>query len=161
MGSDGVVFFGDGVKVKARPKHLPPVIPVIFVPGVMGSNLRVASGAVHEVRKVFEEEGRGADFTREAWLPPTVSHSAKVLGGHLWKEFRNQDSASVRMAKRWEGYGPKIRQALLSPAMTEVDPDGLIPKLPPPAAKESVAPKVAAPAPPAPAVPSPAAPIVK
>ena len=114
--------------INAPPKALPPVIPVIFVPGVLGSNLRIAAEFIPKVQEIFKKEGRTEEFKGESWLPPTVTDSSMKAARHAWEELRNRDSDAVKLAKRWESYGPKIRQALMSPVMTEVDPNGVIPE---------------------------------
>ena len=128
MAGDGVLFIGKGIGIKAPPKALAPVIPVIFVPGVLGSNLRIATRFIPKVQEIFMKEGRTEEFKGESWLPPTVTDSPMKAAGHVWEELRNRDSDAVKLAKRWESYGPKIRQALMSPVMTEVDPNGVIPE---------------------------------
>lgn len=127
MGRDGGFIIGKGRNVEEPPKPLLPVIPVIFVPGVMGSNLKVMTEFIPKVKQIFIEEGREEDFTDKAWHPPNVTHSKRVMAKHFtaWR----RDNDTTRMGKLWEGYGPKIRQALLNPETTEVDEEGLIPEL--------------------------------
>ena len=110
----------------------PPVIPVVFVPGIMGSNLRVQREFVFDVRDRFIEEGRPRDFTDQAWRPPNVKYlTAKMLWEAapelLCLNKLGIDSATVALAKKWDSYGPKLRQALLDPKTTEVDDHGFIP----------------------------------
>ena len=63
MGSTGLVVHGQGEPTRTRPRELPPGLPVVFGPGVMGPNLQLKTSAIPEVTQVFEEEGRAADFT--------------------------------------------------------------------------------------------------
>ena len=115
------------VQSERHKEKIAPLIPIVFIPGIMGSNLRVQGQAIPEVRKHFEEEHREADFTTDAWLAPNIRYSNAELGKQVAQELAGDDSATVRVAKRWDGYGPKLRQVLLNPATTEVNPDGFIP----------------------------------
>ena len=86
---------------------LPPqkVVPVIVVPGIMGSNLR---GATSPRKKVNSEVGPNGD----AWRPP------------------NGAIQGVRAANAWKRRDPATRQRMLDPGTTEVDKHGEI-NLPP------------------------------
>ncbi|MEG2899670.1 MAG: hypothetical protein RR983_05070 [Massilia sp.] len=75
------------------------VIPVIFVPGSMGSNLRARAGS----NKRDDDALRPGE---PAWRPPN----------HLAGKFREADV--------WETRAPALRQRILDPAILEVDPDG-------------------------------------
>jgi pimeloyl-ACP methyl ester carboxylesterase len=77
------------------------VIPVIFVPGIMGTNLRVRRDA--SLPKNFPLE-RGA----AAWRPPN-----SVVG-------------ALRQADAWESRSPAERQLILNAGMLEVDDSGAI-----------------------------------
>jgi pimeloyl-ACP methyl ester carboxylesterase len=77
------------------------IVPVIVVPGIMGSNLRAKRRPRSE-----EERNREAAPGKPAWRPPNT-----VPGG-LWD------------ALTWDSYTPKRRQRLLDPETLEVDDDG-------------------------------------
>lgn len=91
---------------------VPPnnIVPVIVVPGIMGTNLR----AKIDPRLVGEEDERNkiVDPGQPAWRPP------------------NGDEEGIIAAKEWFNRTPKQRQLLFDPATLEVDPDGpvVIPK---------------------------------
>jgi hypothetical protein len=128
---NGLICYGRGrvdtvSADESRPKI--PTIPIVFVPGCMGSNLRVRPECAAEVRRRFEEAGRGDDFTTKAWELPNVYHSLPKLAGTFAMEtVWFLDSPAGKTAKRWEGFGPKFRQLLLNPETTEVDEQGFIP----------------------------------
>ena len=75
------------------------VIPVIFVPGSMGSNLRARAN----LNKRDDDALRPGE---PAWRPPN----------HLAGKYREADV--------WETRAPALRQRILDPAILEVDPDG-------------------------------------
>lgn len=75
------------------------VIPVILVPGIMGSNLRVR-------RDVPLPEGSGLAAGAPAWRPPNGTYSG-------WKEKR-----------KWAKRDPAQRQRILDPGILEVDDTG-------------------------------------
>lgn len=77
------------------------VIPVIVVPGIMGSNLR----AKRQPRS-RKERNLGAEPGEPVWRPPNT-----MVGG-LWD------------ALTWDGCTPKQRQKLFDPDTLEVDEDG-------------------------------------
>jgi pimeloyl-ACP methyl ester carboxylesterase len=90
------------VECKSRARLSIPstsVIPVIFIPGIMGSNLRASTA-------------KGAAPNRElkpgeaAWRPP------------------NGSIAALKEAKLWKGRPPAVRQRILDPAALEVDDSG-------------------------------------
>jgi len=161
---EGCYVLGPKAKPACRePKDVSiPVIPIIFLPGIMGSNLRVKPSAVAEVKEKFEQEGRGKDFTNKAWTPPSVEYSKLKTGASLFQEAVaggvqmakrwnppsvlgatvkaattlmqktvGANCEAVRVAKTWEGYGPKLRQVLLNPETVEVDDQGFLPKFVP------------------------------
>ena len=108
---------------------IPPdkVIPILFVPGIMGSNLRLTSDSAGKVKKRFEEEGKGKDFTDESWRPPNVTYSGWKKAGVGSKELiLHMDSAPVKLGKKWKSFGPKLRQVMLDPTGTEVDDMGFL-----------------------------------
>lgn len=80
---------------------LPPskVIPVIVVPGTMGSNLRAAT---HPSRKANEALNPG----EPAWRAP------------------NGMFDGVKTARKWKGFTPKTRQQILDGGTLEVDKRG-------------------------------------
>jgi pimeloyl-ACP methyl ester carboxylesterase len=82
---------------------LPPdsVIPVVVVPGIMGTNLRAKTKPPSE-KDQNQEVGAG----KPAWRPPNT------MPGGLWDAFR------------WDRLKPKQRQLLLDPDTLEVDDDG-------------------------------------
>ncbi|MBJ2211904.1 MULTISPECIES: esterase/lipase family protein [Pseudomonas] len=82
---------------------LPPdgVLPVIFVPGIMGSNL-----------KSKPEKGKGNKKTGPIWRL-----DAGFMGKNMW------------LAKNWIFKTAGERQKILHPLRAEVDRDGAVPKL--------------------------------
>lgn len=77
------------------------VIPVIFVPGIMGSNLRVRRDAV-------------------------VSTESKVKPGEAVWRAPNGDSSGALEAAKWLNKDARQRQLILNPETVEVDDDGEI-----------------------------------
>jgi hypothetical protein len=77
------------------------IVPVIVVPGIMGSNLRAKRRPRSE-----EERNREAAPGKPVWRPPNT------MPGGLWD------------ALTWDSYTPKRRQRLLDPDTLEVDDDG-------------------------------------
>jgi hypothetical protein len=77
------------------------VIPVIVVPGIMGTNLRTK-------RQPRSGEERNQELApgKPAWRPPNT------MPGGLWD------------ALTWDTYTPTQRQRLLDPGTLEVDDDG-------------------------------------
>jgi pimeloyl-ACP methyl ester carboxylesterase len=75
------------------------VIPVIFVPGIMGSNLRARADM-----KVREDDVLKPG--EAAWRPP------------------NDFTGKYREADKWETRSPSIRQRILDAGILEVDPGG-------------------------------------
>lgn len=86
---------------------LPPdgILPVIFVPGIMGSNLK---------SKPAEEEGGQQE---EAGVP-VWRLDAGFMGKNMW------------LAMNWINKKAGIRQKLLHPIRVEVDNEGAVPKRP-------------------------------
>ena len=127
---------GGGLRVLGRasepspPPEPPklPVIPIIFLPGIMGSNLRVKAASVAEVKRRFEEEGKGRVFTPHAWQPPSVRYSLVRTVASALLEAAGGNCQAVRMARAWDQFGPKLRQVLLNPETVEVDERGFLPK---------------------------------
>jgi pimeloyl-ACP methyl ester carboxylesterase len=75
------------------------VVPVIFIPGTMGTNLRVR-------RDVSLPTGYPFKPGEPAWRPP------------------NSDSAVLLYASDWKKRSPKMRQLILHPDYVEVDDSG-------------------------------------
>jgi pimeloyl-ACP methyl ester carboxylesterase len=75
------------------------VVPVIFIPGTMGTNLRVR-------RDVALPRGYPLKPGEPAWRPP------------------NSDSAVLLYASDWKKRSPKMRQLILHPGYLEVDDSG-------------------------------------
>lgn len=75
------------------------VIPVIFVPGIMGSNLRAAS-------KPAPPEETGIKTGEPVWRAPNGNYD------------------SIRAVGQWTGRKPSMRQKILRAETCEVDPDG-------------------------------------
>lgn len=129
MGGSNHTIPGKGVKAPEPAKDPlleAPMVPIILIPGVMGSNLRIRRAAVEQVKERFREEGREADFTEQAWQPPNVLEPKR----NLWLELHRPFTAgpALRQAQLWDSFGPKLRQVLLNPETTEVDPNGELPE---------------------------------
>ena len=127
--SDTVVFHGTG-EVCASREPAPPLrkaIPVILVPGIMGSNIQVRKESEAEVKRRFEEDGRLDEYRKKVWEAPNLFYSGKELVKQLWIEVGDKDCDTVQTSKKWERYGPKFRQIMLNPKTTEVDEGGFIP----------------------------------
>ncbi len=77
----------------------PKVVPVIVVPGIMGSNLRAATNPRQRANKVV-------NAGEEAWRAP------------------NGTVEGLRAARKWSNFEPHIRQKLLDPGTLEVDGRG-------------------------------------
>ena len=108
---------------------IPPdkVIPILFVPGIMGSNVRLTKANAGQVKKRFQEEGKEKDFTDESWRPPNVRYSCWKTAQVVDQEFHQmQDSEPVKLGKKWASFGPKLRQLMLDPDGTEVDDRGFL-----------------------------------
>lgn len=82
---------------------VPPrsTVPVIVVPGIMGTNLRAKSKP-----RSREEENEEVNPGKPAWRPPNTTP------GGLWD------------ALVWDQYDPAYRQRLLDPDTLEVDDSG-------------------------------------
>jgi pimeloyl-ACP methyl ester carboxylesterase len=80
---------------------LPPskVIPVIVVPGIMGSNLRAATSPAKRANEVL-------DPGEPAWRAP------------------NGTFEGLKTARKWKGFDPKTRQKILNGRTLEVDNRG-------------------------------------
>lgn len=90
------------MKTRARlPVPSSKIIPVIVIPGIMGSNLR-ATAEPGQRRNTILNPGEAA------WRPP------------------NGVSAGLDEARKWRGRPPAVRQKILNSNTLEVDPDGEI-----------------------------------
>ncbi len=87
---------------------IPPnsTVPVIVVPGIMGTNLRAKRKP--QVGKDVDERNRIVDPGMPAWRPP------------------NGSFAGLEECYVWENRSPRARQLLLDPATLEVDDGGPI-----------------------------------
>ena len=87
---------------------IPPrrVIPIVFLPGIMGSNLKVKPGSENTVRERLD--GPTGSEIPTPWRPP----NGKMDG---WNE-----------AQAWNKRNPRTRQALLSGDTTTVDDSGFL-----------------------------------
>lgn len=85
---------------------VPPnkIVPVIVVPGIMGTNLRAKKKP--RLGRVEDERNRIVDPGQPVWRPP------------------NGDSEGLKAARVWDRYSARERQLLFDPATLEVDPDG-------------------------------------
>jgi|GEM_PF-3142655 hypothetical protein len=93
--------------VEALKNKMPPrnVIPIIFVPGIAGSNLRVKPGMEEVVKDRLQLKGKEPP---DPWRPPSgvVSCESRV--------------------RQWKNYNPCHRQALLNLETTSVDAAGFL-----------------------------------
>jgi pimeloyl-ACP methyl ester carboxylesterase len=82
---------------------VPPTntVPIIFVPGIMGSNLRAT---------------QGRDAGKAVW---------RLDGGTLWRTLLND--VPVNLAKRWAFEDAGVRQRVLHPSRVDVDFGGQVP----------------------------------
>lgn len=90
---------------KTRAEVLVPprkVIPVIFVPGVMGSNLKVKAGREIPVRTAYRKAD--VEYTPRTWTP----------------------NEGVSMLMRMSFYPPALRQVILNKDNVEVDGEGVV-----------------------------------
>jgi len=91
---------------------VPPdkIVPVIVVPGIMGTNLRAKQKP--RLGRIDDERNKMAGAGQRVWRPP------------------NGDNEGLKAAKIWGKFTPRERQLLFDPATLEVDPDGpvVIPK---------------------------------
>ncbi|MEW7847131.1 hypothetical protein AB2N08_00375 [Massilia aurea] len=85
---------------------IPPnkVIPVIVVPGIMGTNLRARK--TPRLGRVDDERNGVAAPGRPVWRPP------------------NGDLSGLSAARAWDRYTPRERQLLFNAATLEVDDSG-------------------------------------
>ena len=85
---------------------MPPnkVVPVIIVPGIMGTNLRAK--LTPSRARVDDKPNEKVDPGKPVWRPP------------------NGNSEGMSAARDWNRRTPEERQLLLDPATLEVDPDG-------------------------------------
>ncbi|NNG25450.1 hypothetical protein HGB41_20910 [Massilia sp. ML15P13] len=85
---------------------VPPnkIVPVIVVPGIMGTNLRAKQKP--RLGRVEDERNQIVGPGLPVWRPP------------------NGDSEGLKAAKIWDKYTPRERQLLFDSATLEVDPGG-------------------------------------
>lgn len=85
---------------------VPPnnIIPVIVVPGIMGTNLRAKQKP--RLGRAEDERNKMVESGQPVWRPP------------------NGDSEGLNASRIWDRYTARERQLLLDPATLEVDPDG-------------------------------------
>jgi pimeloyl-ACP methyl ester carboxylesterase len=85
---------------------VPPnkIVPVIFVPGFMGTNLRAKKKP--RLGRIIDERNEIVDPGKPAWRPP------------------NGRRDGMNAARVWDQFMPSERQLLLDRATLEVDPDG-------------------------------------
>lgn len=85
---------------------MPPnkIVPVIVVPGIMGSNLRAKRHP--RLGRIEDERNKKVGPGEPAWRPPNGSRE-----GYL-------------ASREWDGFSPKDRQLLLDCATLEVDDSG-------------------------------------
>lgn len=85
---------------------MPPnhVIPVIVVPGIMGTNLRARR--VPRLGRIDDERNKLAKPGQPVWRPP------------------NGAAAGLRDSSKWDQRSAKVRQQLFDAATLEVDGDG-------------------------------------
>jgi hypothetical protein len=108
--------------VGAQGVHPPEkVIPIVFLPGIMGSNVKVDPKKAAVVKQSFKQAGREKDYTEKAWAPPNPD-------GTIVKEFGFglTDSNMTKQAKKWASFTPGMRQAMLNPDTTIVDDGGKV-----------------------------------
>ena len=109
MGAIGHQIPGPGKKVE-EPQSSDPlvrnVIPIIFIPGIAGTNLKIKDKMEPLVRKRL---GRtDSEELNNPWHPPNIG----------WK--------AIKQINEWSRYGPKERQVLLNAETTDVDDDGFL-----------------------------------
>lgn len=109
MGAIGHQIPGPGKKVE-EPQSPDPliqnVIPIIFIPGIAGTNLKIKDKMEPLVRKRL---GRtDSEELNNPWRPPNIG----------WK--------AIKQINEWSRYGPKERQVLLNSETTDVDDDGFL-----------------------------------
>lgn len=85
---------------------VPPnkIVPVIFVPGFMGTNLRAKK--YPRLGRIIDERNKMVDPGEPVWRPP------------------NGRRDGMNAARVWDQFMPSERQLLLDRATLEVDPDG-------------------------------------
>lgn len=106
------------------------VIPVIFVPGIMGTNLRVRTGKPEsrthagERGSIARPSNAGAESQGEALASaPPDGEAGMAPGEPIWRP-PNGTMDGLYEALKWKARNPAMRQKLLDPASLEVDDDG-------------------------------------
>jgi pimeloyl-ACP methyl ester carboxylesterase len=87
---------------------VPPntIVPVIVVPGIMGTNLRAKKSP--RLGRIDDERNKKVKPGQPVWRPPNGARDG------------------LRAAKSWDTYTAKDRQLLLDPATLEVDDRGAV-----------------------------------
>jgi len=113
MGRGGHQVTGPGKPIVERqPEQRPPrkVIPIVFVPGIAGSNLKIKPGCEQLVRERLELPEK--EKLPDPWRPP------------------NGMASGISRVNQWKSYDAEYRQTLLNPDTTVVDDGGFLePKL--------------------------------
>lgn len=101
------------------------VIPVIFVPGIMGTNLRVrldggrdGAPAPDKAPEQGQDAGAQGSPARQAG-----GRTGPAPGEPVWRP-PNGSIDGLKEAWKWERRDPALRQRLLDPDLLEVDRDG-------------------------------------
>lgn len=106
------------------------VIPVIFVPGIMGTNLRVRAGS-SEVQDQKEQSSGTAQATTAGAATHREQSTTRfpdegfdmTPGEPIWRP-PNGVFDGLYEASKWKARNPAMRQRLLDPTALEVDGDG-------------------------------------
>lgn len=99
--------FMSSVEYRLRGLGLVPpnkIVPVIVVPGIMGTNLRAKRKP--RLGRIEDERNKMVGPGQPVWRPP------------------NGNDEGLKAAKIWDQYTPRERQLLFDAATLEVDPDG-------------------------------------
>jgi len=98
------------------------VIPVIFVPGIMGSNLRVRTDSAAGARPA-SSVAQAVNVHGAAAAEQAAGQADMAPGAPVWRP-PNGSLDGLRAAWKWERRDPALRQRLLDPARLEVDGNG-------------------------------------
>ncbi|MCC2959283.1 hypothetical protein LK540_02430 [Massilia sp. IC2-278] len=101
------------------------VIPVIFVPGIMGSNLRARTEPSKARTSASESSGRNVKQLNDvqAIAARTGEKPDTDADGPAWRA-PNGTVEGLREARKWKRRTPATRQRILNPAALEVDDAG-------------------------------------
>jgi hypothetical protein len=96
---------------------LPPrtVVPIVFVPGIMGSNLKVRDRKLGPDSAPWDDTGEVTDEYRKE-----VQRKTGIADPVPWRP-PNGMKSGLAVAKTWKGYSPGIRQVFLNPDTTMVE----------------------------------------